>query len=111
MTDSPLTERRKHTPDSVMKKLLKCETEVGIQIETLRGEFNEHKDAFKVVADDWEKFKTDFTELLNIFRTFKSAIRVLNWIAIVAKWITITGIAFVAIWTLITTGHWPGIGS
>ena len=27
MTDSPSTERRKHTPDSVMKKLVKCETD------------------------------------------------------------------------------------
>lgn len=111
MTDADKpSERRKHTPDSVMEELIQCKSEVGIQVETLRSEFSEHKDAFKKVADDWEEFKTEFTELLHIFRTFKSAIQVLNWIAIAAKWITITGLAFVAIYTLVTTGHWPGIG-
>lgn len=100
----------KNTPDSVMNKLVKCETEVGMQIEALREELNDHQDIVSDMKDDWDQFILDFNEMLIIFRSAKGFFRVLGWIGTAAKWITITGIAIAAVWTLITTGHWPGIG-
>jgi len=109
MTDSK-KERRKHTPDSVMEELMTCKTEVGIQVENLRGSFQEHKDDFKILADDWETFKKEFAEMLKIFRSAKGFFTVLGWIAVAAKWTMIFGAAVAAVWILITTGHWPGLG-
>jgi len=103
-------ERRKHTPDSVMEELMTCKTEVGVQVETLRESFQEHKDDFKIMVDDWEEFKKEFAEMLKIFRSAKGFFTVLGWIAVAAKWTMIFGAAVAAVWILITTGNWPGIG-
>ena len=110
MTDSPSTERRKHTPDSVMKKLVKCETEVGKQMEALREELGDHQGVVDEMKADWDQFLLDFTELLTIFRSAKGFFRVLGWIGVAAKWTIGFGLIVAAIWTLVTTGHWSGIG-
>ena len=70
-------ERRKHTPDSVMEELMTCKTEVGVQVETLRESFQEHKNDFKTMVDDWEEFKKEFAEMLKIFRSAKGFFTVL----------------------------------
>jgi len=110
MTSGQEPERRKHTPESVMKKLQKCETEVGMQIEALRGELGDHQGVVAEMKSDWDQFIIDFTEMLAIFRSAKGFFRVLGWIGVAAKWIIAFGLVVAAVWTLITTGHWPGIG-
>jgi len=103
-------ERRKHTPESVMKHLEKCETEVGGKMEALRAEILEYKDVVSQMRADWEQFLEDFSEMLTIFRSAKGFFKVLGWIETAAKWTIGVGLLIVAVWTLVTTGHWPGAG-
>jgi len=109
MTNST-KERRKHTPESVMEHLEKCETEVGGQMEALRLDLASHQTAVVNMKEDWEQFLEDFAEMLAIFRSAKGFFRVLGWIGVAAKWTIGVGLLVVAGWTLITTGHWPGVG-
>lgn len=110
MTDEPQKERRKNTPDSVMKSLKKCETEVGMQMEALRLELGEHQSIVEEMKDDWDQFLKDFKEMLEIFRSAKGFFKVLGWLGTVSRWIIGIGIVVGAIYTLVTTGHWPGVG-
>jgi len=110
MSNGDKAERRKHTPESVMNHLQKCETEVGGQMEALRGELLVHKATVEKMREDWDQFMIDFSEMLTIFRSAKGFFRVLGWIGVAAKWTIGVGLLMVAVWTLITTGHWPGVG-
>ena len=103
-------ERRKPTPESVLKKVLQCETEVGQNMEAMRSELEQHKDAFISLKEEWDEFIKDFAEMLKIFKNAKGFFTVLGWIGVAAKWTIGVGLLAVAVWTLITTGHWPGIG-
>ena len=100
----------KETPESVMKQLTQCKTEIGQQVEYLRNELDEHQQVVIDLLDDWNKFREDFAELLTIFRSGRGFFKVLGWIGAAAKWTIGLGAATAAIWILITTGHWPGIG-
>ncbi len=100
----------KPTPESIMEKLDKCETEVGMQMEALRKELGDHQSVVSDMREDWNQFFLDFTELLTIFRSAKGFFRVLGWVGVAAKWTIGVGLFGVAIWTLVTTGHWPGMG-
>lgn len=99
-------ERRKHTPESVMRKVIQCETEVGQNMEALRSELQEHKDAFTTLKEDWDAFIIDFKELLDIFRSAKGFFKVLGWIGRAARWIIGIGIVVGAIVTFMKTGTW-----
>ncbi len=91
----------KHTPETVMYHLKKCETEVGIQIETLREELNDHQDIVKKMHDDWEDFLADFQELLSIFRSAKGFFTVLGWVAKGIRWLALAAVAVGAVIALI----------
>lgn len=111
----------KHTPETIMKKLQACESELGKQMEAMREEFHDnqnllreeltdHQDIVSSMKSDWDQFLLDFTEMLSIFRTAKGFFRFLGWIGVLAKWTIAIGLVGGAIWTLVTTGHWPGAG-
>ncbi|MCK4870766.1 MAG: hypothetical protein KAS93_06625 [Gammaproteobacteria bacterium] len=106
MTDNSPKENQKHTPETIMKKLEKCETEVGMQMEALRNELNEHQDIVTKMHDDWEQFLADFKEMLTIFRSAKGFFTVLGWIGTAVKWIAIAGIAIGTIIAGIKSGTW-----
>jgi len=97
-------ERRKVTPDIVMKKLVKCETEIGMQIEALRDELCDHQGVVTEMKSDWDQFIKDFAELLTIFRSAKGFFRVLGWIGVAVRWIALSAIAIGAIWAGIKSG-------
>ena len=102
--------REEQTPESVMEHLKKCKTELGQQVEYLRGELHEHQNIVNELLKDWNKFREDFDELLTIFRSGRGFFKVLGWIGTAAKWTIGLGAAVAAVWILITTGHWPGLG-
>jgi len=68
----------------------KCETEVGQQVEALRLEFDE--------------FKKDVKELLDIFRASKGFLKVLGWIGKGIKWIVSLGVVLGLIWAAMSGG-------
>jgi len=98
------------TPEYVMGQLLQCKTELGQQVEQLRLELTDHQQVVIDLLEDWNKFREDFAELLTIFRSGRGFFRVLGWIGTAAKWTIGLGAAVAAVWILITTGHWPGVG-
>ena len=102
-------EERRHTPESVMRHLVKCETEVGQQIEGLNDKFNDHKESFDHLKEEWTTFQTDFAEMLTIFRSAKGFFRVLGWIGIGVRWIIYAGLFIGAIIAFIKTGQWHGV--
>lgn len=108
MTDK--VAEQKHTPDTVMKKLVACETEVGQQMEALRTELDEHKAIVTAMRKDWDDFLVDFKEMFGIFKTAKGGFRFMGWIGVGLKWIAISGAALTALIIFLKTGHWPGIG-
>ena len=105
-----MTDQEKHTPDSIMIKLKACETEVGMQMEALRLELDEHQSVVNDMKDDWDQFIIDFRELLVIFRSAKGFFHVLGWIGTSVKWLAVFGAAAGAVVIFIKTGHWPGLG-
>lgn len=87
------SERRKHTPESVLEKVIQCETEVGQNMDAMRVELQEHKDAFTSLKAEWDLFIKDFAEMLKIFRSARGFFTVLGWIGSGVKWIAALGIA------------------
>jgi len=63
------------------------------EIKKLRAEFNE--------------FRTEMNELLDIFRASKGFIKVAGRIGQLIKWAAGLGISVGALWYFLKTGHWP----
>jgi len=99
-------ESKKHTPESVMIKLEKCETEVGKQIEALRLELDDHQDIVAKMHADWEQFLVDFKELFIIFKSVKGFFKVLGWFEKGIKWVAMLGIAIGTVVVGIKSGIW-----